>query len=680
MGTAFQSFRRVCEHKNPPLIFVHLVYILSRYSNMYLIIVALLLIFLTMFYSMREGVENILDKSTILATETEVQLPNRVSGSRGEDITFAGDINLEHKNSIELGKGTEKGPNAGKIRYNHDKLDIFGAGQTDESYKIKLWDNVEVGGLLQSDMIQLGNDNNKGGIEYDKTNQKVNVKGYGTDGTRKVKIWDEVEVGQLLAKKGIEVYGPLTAQNDVNVKGKLFANNGMSVVGDVEIVGNINNIPINNRFTQLEKRVTENHKSTLDAGVVPSIQKQVDTLKDTINQNVTTVGNVQNQLKDIANQLKQAQSKGPVSANSGSNSGAEPTNSGSNSGAAPTNSGSNSGDAPTNSGTNSGPNLGQFNASFEQLKMMMDQKIAVANGVLLGSLQNLESSTSNSTNMTELYLNSRLAKFEQAIQNLSVQSNNAYENANDWMNTKSTLFENDDKIMAWSSIDPTHLMTLSGLTERQIANLAPLDHENFSQDFLALANNASHNYGMLSDMINEESTDYYGYVNQTFEEYVLPNMSMYNASISDLYPFYTEWYDENGGFDNASNEKISKIEYTYRELDKLMDASRYFNVNTINASLRNVSETANTKMVNMLSNINTSFKNMSENISTQFDEVNSRHYGLDRVAVKQNLSTGNVIIPGNLTIQGQQLTLGNAADRIWEFLAQAANVTITKKN
>jgi hypothetical protein len=109
---------------------------------------------------------------------------------------------------------------------------------------------------------------------------------------------------------------------------------------------------------------------------------------------------------------------------------------------------------------------------------------------------------------------------------------------------KSSIFDSEDKIMAWSAIDPTHLMTLNGLTERQIANLAPLDHENFSQDFLALANNASLDYGLLSNIIDENSLDYFRDLDNTVTDYIAPKIESHDISLNNVYPFYTEWYDE----------------------------------------------------------------------------------------------------------------------------------------
>jgi hypothetical protein len=332
---------------------------------------------------------------------------------------------------------------------------------------------------------------------------------------------------------------------------------------------------------------------------------------------------------------------------------------------------------PANSGS---ANLAQFNASFEDLKKMMDTKIATATNSLLSALAASNASNSSSTNMTENQLNIRLAQFNQDIQNISSKTQIAYDSAEDWKNIKGSIFNTSEKITAWSNINPSSLNRVTGLTERQINNLAPLNNANFSKDFLEFGTNVSHDYGLLSDMINSSSDDYFRDLDRTVYEYILPGMSSYDSSLNDLYPFYTKWYDVNGGFDisiNGINKKISKIDYAYRRLDDLHDASVYFNASTINTSLRNVSENASRQRDNMLANINTSFNNMSNNISTQFDVVNSNHTTLNNAAIKKT-SAGDVSIPGNLTIEGQNLTLGKTVGSIWKFIAGANNVNISK--
>ena len=94
---------------------MYLIYILSRYCNMLLILVITIFIFLTLFHYTKEGME-IMDKSTIVATDTNIQLPNYVSGTRGDDLTFGGNINVEKNDYLEFGKGLPKGDNSGKIR------------------------------------------------------------------------------------------------------------------------------------------------------------------------------------------------------------------------------------------------------------------------------------------------------------------------------------------------------------------------------------------------------------------------------------------------------------------------------------------------------------------------------------------------------------------------------------
>lgn len=272
---------------------------------MYLWIVALLLILITLFHCMREGMEleNILDKSTILATETEVQLPNRLSGTRGKDLTFAGNINLEKNHALELGKGIDKGRNAGKMLYSKDKVEIFGAGSENTPYKMKLWDNVEVGGLLQvTDGLKFGKDG-QGNIQQDKDNKTLNLKGYGEEGSRKVRIWDDVEVGQLFSKNGIEVRGPIQAYSDLkisgnlNANGKIQANNGMSVLGDVDIVGNITNVSLTNRLQELENTIKMNgNVPSVDNVLVSNLQKEVATLTQLVNSDIS---NISSKLTDI---------------------------------------------------------------------------------------------------------------------------------------------------------------------------------------------------------------------------------------------------------------------------------------------------------------------------------------------------------------------------------------------
>jgi hypothetical protein len=108
-----------------------------------------------------------------------------------------------------------------------------------------------------------------------------------------------------------------------------------------------------------------------------------------------------------------------------------------------------------------------------------------------------------------------------------------------------------------------------------------------------------------------------------------------------------------------------------------MDASVYFNASTVNTSLSNVSQNASIKRDIMLANINTSFTNMSNNINTKFEAVNSSYTTLNNDAIKKT-SAGDVTIPGKLTIQGQELTLGSIANNVWKFVAGTANVGITK--
>jgi cytoskeletal protein CcmA (bactofilin family) len=221
----------------------------------------------------------VLDESTIVATADTVQLPNYVSGNSGKHLTFGGDLILENNNAVEFGKGEDT--QGGKIKYGGVNLDIYGAGKTGDPYKIKLWDNVEVGGLLQTGDIQLGD---SARINVDKNANHLAIKGSGKDGERKVKIWDHVEVGKLLANNGMEVKGAFHAYNDMNVLGKMNANGGLSVKGDLDVSGKINNPDIANRLTQIDNFLKDPKlgAGAVDPKLVQDLQTHVSGMSNTV--------------------------------------------------------------------------------------------------------------------------------------------------------------------------------------------------------------------------------------------------------------------------------------------------------------------------------------------------------------------------------------------------------------
>jgi len=303
---------------------------------MYLVIVTLLLIFVTLFHYMREGMRDVLDKSTIVATDTEVELPNRVSGNRGDDITFGGNVKLEQLHSLEFGKGVDKGDNSGKIRYNGNKLEIFGAGKTGDAYKIKLWDDVEVGGLLQvKNSVNFGKNKPEDGRIQNGTNE-LGIVGKGEDGTRKVKIWDEVEVGRLLSSHGMDVQGLVNAYNDVNVgkdlnvDGKITAKEGVSVIGDIEVTGHINNADLNKRLNKLDESLLNRPLNKTGEGGTPSedITKYIDdrifalddkiskiernpAIHPEIDKSMAVIDTIKEQVTDITGDIQNIQSGSP---------------------------------------------------------------------------------------------------------------------------------------------------------------------------------------------------------------------------------------------------------------------------------------------------------------------------------------------------------------------------------
>jgi hypothetical protein len=238
------------------------------------LITAFFLFILSFFMLTREGMVNdILTNPTVEAKETMIKLPNRVSGTVGEDITFGGNINLLGNNLIEMGKGFEKEGNAGKIAYNKwgEQLDIIGAGKDEYHRKMNLWDDVEISGGLDVKQqatvdgpLAVGSDisGNPGTlIQYDDLLKRTDIKGYGEDGSRQVKLWDNAEVGfldvtngmnvegvfdatilpkqnhGLRVKKGLDVVGELNANNKVYIQGELTANDGAYIEKGMNVKG-----------------------------------------------------------------------------------------------------------------------------------------------------------------------------------------------------------------------------------------------------------------------------------------------------------------------------------------------------------------------------------------------------------------------------------------------------------
>ena len=253
---------------------------------MYLYLIALLLLILiTLYYygRTREGMDP-LDTPMIIATDTNVELPNIVSGIAGKDLTFMGNILMDKDKMVELGRGYDKGENAGKIRYNKDSVEIFGAGMDGNPHKIKLWDNVEVGDFLHvnnraniNGPLTFGKDEagSEGGMHFDKQANQLAIMGYGKNGERKVKIWDEAEVGRLLTTKGMDVKGNLNAYNDLIVdgiiqsNGKMFAKD-VTVIGDLDISGNLSNKRldyINSSLVYLNQRIDDFDRPSIGAAI-----------------------------------------------------------------------------------------------------------------------------------------------------------------------------------------------------------------------------------------------------------------------------------------------------------------------------------------------------------------------------------------------------------------------------
>jgi len=596
-----------------------LVYILSRYSNMYLWIVALLLILLTLFHCMREGMENILDKSTILATETDVELPNRVSGTRGKDLTFTGNINVENNHALELGKGIDKGRNAGKMLYSKDKVEIFGAGSENTPYKMKLWDNVEVGGLLQvNDGVQFGKED-QGNIQQDKDNKTLNLKGYGEEGARKVRIWDDVEVGQLFSKNGIEVRGPLLAYSDLeisgnlNAKGKIQANNGMSVLGDVDIVGNITNVGLTNRLKELEKTIQMNgNVPSADNTLVSNLQKEVAALTQLVN---SDIGNISSRLTDITKKVNTVAA--PAEPNSQVN---EPV--------------------PASQG-----NFTKF-ADFGDYKTFnddIDNRITTAVTTVYEKLGAKVDITGN-TDITISGLKTKLDGYDNRLTNMSNKLDQTQ-----------------------NSVD--NLKHLSSITPITVSNLVPLGQPNFRKEFLDLGNNLNLSFDILRDAI-DASDD-----NQNFTYYI-PGISYlannandsvieFNVSIGNFAEFYDYWTGNplntsvaGGKGLSGASEVMNRLQQTDNMVKKHDLIAAEFNAANVSRDLMYDRELAATNLNNFSTLTNATIDNLSTS------------------TVKRS-ANGDVNIPGKINIGTSNIGFGKS---IWTLADETGSLKVTKIN
>jgi hypothetical protein len=438
---------------------------------------------------------DIMDKSTIVATDTNIQIPNYVSGTRGDDITFGGNINVEKNDYLELGKGLPKGDNAGKIRYQGENLEIFGAGKNGDPYKVKLWDDVEVGGLLQANSaLQFGKDQGK--IHYDTNAKNLNIMGPGTDGQRKVKIWDDVEVGKLLSTNGIEVRGPFRAYNDMNISGALNAGNIQSArisVGDLDISGNINNTGLNTRLSQLDQRIQEHRESIANNPGLIALETRVSSLTDKINGAPVPVdASLFNQLQSQVAQLR---------TDATNTSALERANA----------------DLKTDI-------LRTVSASLDAARSNTEAQLSN----MLNTLSTTIDTDKSTKTMSDASLNMMFAKYDLSLQNISSQVNlamaKAVENApdQDWIKNKS-------KLLKWADLEPAKLNAfananlnisklnaltnasldvskLNALTNTSVdlgpnGKLAKLANSNLNVSMLSSWSNASKTYNELQDTL-----------------------------------------------------------------------------------------------------------------------------------------------------------------------------------
>ncbi len=165
----------------------------------------------------------------------------KAAAGRGPSTGMAG------KQCFELGQGVAgKEGNAGKLCYAafSDGLDIVGAGNTYPGRKVRVWDNMQVGGTVSADRVCVGNacmapadvervlkgpsapaapappptaalpgdacfewgagvagkEGNAGKLCYAKFSDGLDIVGAGRPGAaRKVRVWDELQTGGVLA-------------------------------------------------------------------------------------------------------------------------------------------------------------------------------------------------------------------------------------------------------------------------------------------------------------------------------------------------------------------------------------------------------------------------------------------------------------------------------------------------
>lgn len=566
---------------------------------MYLIVVILLLLFITFYPRMREGLdekdpEDVLNKSTILTTETEIQIPNHVSGTRGKDLQFGGNILLEKDNALELGAGVNKGDNAGKIRYNKDKLEIFGAGEKNTPYKMKLWDNVEVGRLLQvNESIHLGTQTKDDESTLSVFEGGLNITGRKVGDVRKVNIWDEVEVGKLLSKNGIEVKGPFQAYNDLNVDGKIVAKKGMTVTGDVEINGNIKNEALNSRLAKLESNTTTS--ANANAGTSGPNATTTATTNATANANsgptagpsgpnaITgpALSELQLQIKSLSEQVTELKSRPQSQGTQGPPSGPQTQGPGPQSGPVP------QAPAPMDSGalttlqtqvTTLSNEIAKTNAATSSLNTSLANAItqvkSETNNQIAEKLKSLTTTSSgNAVDASQL----ALMKTE-----YDIRFSNISDTMKDWNANKT-------KLMKWSSIDPT------GLDLRPNGILAAFSKTNMSFSKLVEVANSTLDFrpnGRMSALSNAAPVNYDGaisnltaYTTNMSRDLSRSNISVNllrvgladvlqdkiaaaktNISVKDV---VADWYKEKktllaarDGWENASNRVVYDTQFT----------------------------------------------------------------------------------------------------------------------
>lgn len=149
----------------------------------------------------------------------------------------------------------KKGPASGTIQYKGDFLNIIGAGKDGDKSKIKLWDDVEIGSLLHvgdqlsvagplkvNSSIDIGPKDKRvdaGKIQYGDM-LEITGAGKGSD-PRKIKLSDDVEIGGMLQSKnqtGIDqtITGTQSVNNQT-VTGIQTLNNSQKLLGGQEVAG-----------------------------------------------------------------------------------------------------------------------------------------------------------------------------------------------------------------------------------------------------------------------------------------------------------------------------------------------------------------------------------------------------------------------------------------------------------